>query len=220
MIITEQKDLEEILAYLGKSRQVYLVGCGSCATAWHTGGEQEVKEMAQRLTEAGKEVIGWTIVEEPCDERKVKRDLIRPNKAKLAQAEAVLVMSCGAGVGTVANCLENKPIYPALDSLYLARVERLTKSDERCVLCGECILAYTGGICPVATCPKGLLNGPCGGVKDGRCEVDLERECTWVQIFHKMASLEEMDKLSIIQQPKNNAKAIHPRRREKAPVKS
>src|SRR3972149_2141864 len=173
MIITEQKDLKDILAYLEKAHRVYLVGCGSCATAWHTGGEPEVREMADRLGAEGKEVIGWTIVEEPCDERKVKKDLIRPSKDKLAQADAVLVMSCGAGVSTVANCLENVPVYPALDSLYLARVERLTKSDERCVLCGECILAFTGGICPVATCPKGLLNGPCGGITDGRGEGGL-----------------------------------------------
>lgn len=215
MIVTEQKSFDEVIESLAGHEKVFIVGCGSCATAWHTGGEPEVKEMAAKLGEKGKKITGWVVVGEPCDERKSKKELSRTYKQQVADSDALLVMSCGAGVQTVALSGVNKPVYPALNSLYLARVERLTKSDERCILCGDCVLAWTGGICPVTICPKGLLNGPCGGSQDGRCEVDANKECAWVAIYERLQALGQEEKLLVYRSPKNYSKMIHPRRVEK-----
>lgn len=217
MIVTEQKPLEEILRSLEGHKRLFLVGCGSCATAWHTGGEPEVKEIAEKLKQAGKEITGFTISEEACDERKIRREL-RAHPAEVEAADAILVMSCGAGVQTIALLLENTPVYPGLNALFLARLQRLTKADERCVLCGDCILAQTGGICPIATCPKELLNGPCGGYKDGMCEVDPTRECTWVTIYNRLKRLGQLDRFQTLQTPKNQAKRVHARRVDKEKV--
>lgn len=213
MIFTEQKPLEEILENLGDARKVFLIGCGTCATGWHTGGEQEIKELTERLEAAGKQVLGYTIPEEACDERKTKKE-VRTAKA-IADADAVLVTSCGSGVQTVAMQIENKPVYPVLNSLYLGRLQRLTKSDERCVLCGDCILASTGAICPLATCAKGLLNGACGGSMHGTCEVDPDKECAWTEIYKRLEKIGQLDKLSAYQEPKDHKKSLHPRRIEK-----
>ncbi|MBI4302426.1 MAG: methylenetetrahydrofolate reductase C-terminal domain-containing protein [Chloroflexi bacterium] len=218
MIVTEQKAFTEIVGYLNPYKRLFIVGCGSCATAWHTGGETEVREMAGKLQDMGKIITGWVVVEEPCDERKTKRELQRAHAAEVAEAEALLVMACGAGTGTVAMAIPDKPIYPALNSLYLARLERLTRTDERCVLCGECVLAWTGGICPLATCPKGLLNGPCGGYKDGHCEVDQSKECAWVAIYQRMKNLDSLEMLETIHPPKDFSKMTHPRRVDKTPA--
>ncbi|MBI2304686.1 MAG: methylenetetrahydrofolate reductase C-terminal domain-containing protein [Chloroflexi bacterium] len=215
MIVTEQKKFEEVLDSLEGHNKIFIVGCGSCATAWHTGGETEVKEMAARLEDQGKQITGWVVVDEPCDERKSKKELSRTYRQQVADSDALLVMSCGAGVQTVALSGVNKPVYPALNSLYLARVERLSKSDERCILCGDCVLAWTGGICPVTICPKGLLNGPCGGSQDGRCEVDATKECAWVAIYERLQALGQEEKLLVYRSPKNYSKMIHPRRVEK-----
>ncbi len=215
MIITEQKPFPEVLQSLEGHERIFIFGCGSCATAWHTGGEAEVKEMMAKLVQEGKTCLGWAIPDETCDERKTKREL-RGHVQEVGQADAVLVMSCGAGVQTVALSLDDKPAYPGLNSLFLARLQRLTKADERCVLCGDCILAATGGICPVATCPKELLNGPCGGYNHGMCEVDPERECTWVAIYDRMARLGQLDRLYAFQEAKDNTKRKHPRWVDKA----
>ncbi|MBI2907735.1 MAG: methylenetetrahydrofolate reductase C-terminal domain-containing protein [Chloroflexi bacterium] len=215
MIITEQKPFEEVVESLQGCKSVFIIGCGSCATAWHTGGETEVKEIAEKLQGVGKTITGWMVVEECCDERKEKRDL-RAHAAEVAPADCILVMSCGAGVQTVALLHEDKPVYPGLNALYLARIQRLSKADERCVLCGECILAKTGGICPVATCPKELMNGPCGGYKDGMCEVDPTRECTWISIYKRQEKLGQLDQFAEVKGPKDQTKRHHPRRLDKA----
>jgi len=215
LIVTEQKPFEEVLHSLEGHQRIFIVGCGSCATAWHTGGEQEVKEMAARLEEQGKTITGWMVVEETCDERKVKRDA-RGHRDEITQADALLIMACGAGVQTSALNLDSKPVYPALNAMFLARLQRLNQADERCVLCGDCILAQTGGLCPVATCPKELLNGPCGGYRDGMCEVDPERECTWVQIYQRLQLLGQLDRMQAVHSPKDNSRRRHPRKVVKA----
>lgn len=220
MVITEQKIFEEILNSLEGKSSIFVVGCGSCATAWHTGGEDEVKEMVAKLEAEGKTVTGWMVVEEVCDERKTRRDS-RRHRAEIADADVILTMSCGAGVGTLAGVQEAKPVYPALNTLYVGRVERLTRSDQRCILCGDCVLFSTGGICPVTICPKGLLNGPCGGTSfEGKCEVDPEKDCAWVLIYERMQRIGEVDKLASYVEPKDHRKSMHPRSVDKEAVVS
>ena len=192
MIITEQKELDEILRSLEGHERVFLVGCGICAATWGTGGEQETREMAARLAEAGKDCTGWIVTEEStCDARTTRR-LLKRNKEQAGSADALLVLSCGAGVQTVAS-LVDVPVYPALNTLFLARIQNLSVCDERCRLCGACILAETAAICPVTLCPKGLMNGPCGGYEDGRCppaERLPRNGCNWCWCMTGQISLQ------------------------------
>jgi hypothetical protein len=209
MIITEQKELPEIVRSLEGSRKVFLVGCGVCATTWGTGGERETAEMEAKLVDSGFESTGWFVSEESaCDARMTRRQL-RTHKEAVASADALLVLSCGAGVQTVAE-LTDRPVFPALNTLFLARIQNLRASDERCRLCGACILAETAAICPITLCPKGLSNGPCGGYEDGKCEVDRERDCAWVAIYERMDAQGRIEQFAEIREPKDWREDGHP----------
>ena len=209
MIITEQKEFDDILRSLKGHERVFLIGCGICATTWGTGGEKETRQMAAQLTEVGKDCTGWLVTEEAtCDARTTRR-LLKRNKEQVGPADALLVLACGAGVQTVAS-LVDVPVLPALNTLFLARLQNLSVCDERCRLCGECILAETAAICPVALCPKGLMNGPCGGYEDGKCEVDRERDCAWVAIYERMETLGQLEQFTVIHEPKDWSKMRHP----------
>lgn len=219
MIATKAKDFDTIAQYLAGDKKICIVGCGQCATTYQTGGEKQVAEMKQRLESLGKTVTAAWVIFTPCDERITKRDL-RANAQGVSDSDAILALTCGAGVQTVALAGDSKnpkPVYPALDSLAITRLERLTYSEERCVVCGDCILASTGGICPVTICPKGLLNGPCGGTTpEGKCEVDSSKECAWVAIYNRMLALGQLDRLLAFQPPKDYAQMVHPRKIDKS----
>ena len=210
MIITEQKPMDEILDMLAAHEAVYLVGCPICATTWGTGGEPEVDQMMADLEAAGKQCRGRLVPDEGVCDRRITRLGLRREKDQLAQADAVLVLSCGAGVQTVAEMV-SVATYPALNTLFLARLQSLAVSDERCRLCGDCVLADTGGICPVTLCPKGLANGPCGGYMEGKCEVDKQQDCAWVLIHQRLQELGQEDRFLAIREPKDWSKARHPR---------
>ena len=209
MIITEQKEFDEILRSLEGHERVFLLGCGICATTWSTGGEKEVREMAARLTEAGKECTGQMVTEEATCDIRTTRLLLKRNKEQVEPADAVLVLACGAGVQTVGG-LVDVPVYPALNTLFLARLKNLSVCDERCRLCGACILADTAAICPVTLCPKGLMNGPCGGYEDGKCEVDREQDCAWVAIYERMETFGQQERFTVIHEPKDWREDGHP----------
>ena len=199
MIITEKKTLEEVKESLKTSKKVFILGCGTCATLAQTGGEEQVKEMAQLLSD--KEIVGTVVAETPCDKRLLKRD-IRPVSEAINAADTVLVLSCGVGVQTLAE-LTGKIVIPGLNTKFLGMTERIGEFYQRCRACGDCILDETGGICPISRCPKGLLNGPCAGHMDGKCEVDREKDCVWVLIYKRMKDLGQLDKFREFRKPRN-----------------
>lgn len=187
MIITKPRDWARIIGNLENigARRVFLMGCGQCATVAKTGGEAELVETAARLEAEGYEVTGWAVGEVACHLGGTKL-AARKRTGAIDAADAVLVLSCGAGVQTVADSV-SKPVFPGLESVFLGNVIRHGVFEERCQTCGDCVLDLTAGICPVTTCPKGLLNGPCGGMWDGMCEVLRDRECTHVRIRRRLA---------------------------------
>lgn len=187
MIITKPRDFSRIIANLEGigAKRVFLMGCGQCATVAKTGGEPELEAMAAKLRDAGFEVTGWAVGEVACHLGGTKLET-RKRVGDISAADAVLVLSCGAGVQTVADSVD-KPVFPGLESVFLGNVIRAGVFEERCQTCGDCVLDLTAGICPVTTCPKGLLNGPCGGMWDGMCEVLTDRECTHVRIRRRLA---------------------------------
>ena len=202
MIVTKQKPLEEILEMTEPYEKLFIVGCGKCATVCQTGGEKEVEAMVENLKD---KITGFAVPEESCDLRLTRRDL-RPHKEELAESEAVLVMNCGAGVQTVAD-YTGKIVLPALDTMFIGSMERIGRFYDRCKACGECILDETGGICPITRCAKSLLNGPCGGQVEGKCEVgEYEDDCAWVLIWKRLKEQDRLDLFMEFRPPRDNSK--------------
>jgi len=194
MIITKKKDFKELMENIGRYKSFFLLGCSECATLCGTGGEPELKDMKEALEKEGKEVTGAFVAKTGCQVLGTKVEL-KPFKDAISKAECIIVLSCGAGTQTAVELYEDKPVYPANDSMFLGNMTRLQFFDERCSLCGKCILDKTGGICPITACPKGILNGPCGGCKDGHCEISPDIRCAWARIYERMERLGRLEEL-------------------------
>ncbi len=202
MIITKKRDLKELMDNIKDYKRFFLVGCSECATLCATGGEPELKAMKETLEAEGKEVAGTFVAKTGCQVLGTKVEL-KPFKETLAETDCILVMSCGAGTQTAVELYPETPVYPTNDSLFLGNMSRIQMFDERCSLCGKCILDKTGGICPVTACPKGLLNGPCGGTNEGKCEVSNDIDCAWVKIYNRMKRIDQLDEMKKINEPKD-----------------
>ena len=202
MIVTVPRDLSEILEMIGEKKRVYIVGCAGCATLCKTGGEEQTRELEARLSERGKEVSGRVVLDVPCDERVARLEL---NKPEVLASDVLVVMACGAGVQGVRNCVD-LPALPVLNSVFLGTVERIGIYKEYCSICGECIIETMDSLCPITRCAKGMVNGPCGGMVDGKCEVDPEMDCVWDTIYRILKEKGELEKLKQYQAPKNHGK--------------
>ena len=207
MIITQKKPIEELLVMLEGIRRVAIVGCGNCASACQTGGEKEIQEMKALLEEHGIEVVATVLPEECCHKMLVKKEtkILRD-----CGAEAIIGMACGDGVQTVADNIQ-LPIFPANNTMFLGQIERIGMFHEYCRMCGDCVLGSTGGICPITKCAKSLVNGPCGGQKNGKCEVNPENECAWIQIYNRMVALGRVDQLCKPRPDKGYSDVSYPR---------
>ncbi|MFC2035215.1 methylenetetrahydrofolate reductase C-terminal domain-containing protein [Chloroflexota bacterium] len=205
--VTTQKPFEEITEFLNEFDSVYVIGCGTCTTVLHTGGKAEVIDMKEKLEGIGKKVSGWMVIPTACDE--LTQYAIESNEKEIKDADCILIMSCAFGVQQVAQ-FTGTAVFPAVNTLFIGKEGPVGILNEVCSQCGECVLAWTGGICPVTSCAKGLLNGPCGGTNKGKCEVDSEKDCAWTLIYNK---LNEQDRLFIFekeQPPKNYQAVVRP----------
>jgi len=210
MIITEQKPFQEILDNLKGKTKIFLVGCGECATTCKTGGEEELFKMRTQLEVQGKTVLGLCIPGAPCVAAQIKTELAK-NIKLLRQAEAILVLACGLGAQSVKdNDRLDLVVLPGCNTLFGAVMDTQGNFFEKCSLCGECVLNVTAGICPITLCPKGLLNGPCGGMDKGKCEVDKDKDCAWVLIYKELEKGKKLDELKKVQKPKDFKKATKP----------
>lgn len=190
MIITKAKPFPEILQSLEREKTIFLVGCSECATVCKTGGEEEVKAMKDHLQQEGKTVSGWVILDPGCNLLEAKKEF-RKHKEEITQADSLVVMSCGGGV-QIAQEASGKVVHPTNNTLFLGTIKRFGQFQQYCSMCGECILDLTGGLCPVTRCPKGLLNGPCGGAKDEKCEVNPDNNCVWIEIYNRLKEIERL----------------------------
>ena len=184
MIISEAKPLAELQQALAPFGKLFLVGCAACATACKAGGEEEVFRFQEWLVGQGKETTGSVVIDEACHIQRAARDL-RHHATAVAAADVLVVLACGSGVQSISSNTD-KRVVGALNSLFLGNVRRFGQFEEMCSLCGDCVLNETAGICPVTNCAKGLLNGPCGGMRDGACEVDPDLDCAWRMIFERL----------------------------------
>jgi hypothetical protein len=204
------KPLEEILDSLGTEKKIFIVGCKGCAEVSQTGGEQQVLEMKQNLEQAGKEVTGTTVIDFLCDKSLVKLRLMT-HDGEVTDADSLLVMTCGIGIQATAAVVD-KVTHPACNTMSVGGATGTWRGSERCGECGDCLLDFTGGICPVTACSKSLINGICGGMKDGRCEVEPDvRDCGWYLIYERLKKLNRLDKMKEIVPPKACSKMQPPR---------
>ncbi len=205
--ITKQKSTEEITALLEEAERVFIVGCGTCVTLCRTGGAPEVAEMAQRLKGLGKFVTGTMMIPVACDE--VSHEALAEQEEPVAHAQAALIMTCAFGVQTIGRQIEI-PVIPALDTLFIGKERGIGLFDEICTQCGDCILGETGGLCPVTSCHKGLVNGPCGGTNNGKCEIDAQKDCVWTLIYNRLKEQGRLERMRRYQAPRNHQASPRP----------
>jgi len=210
MIITKQKDFDFILGLVKDKKNIFLVGCGECATICKTGGEEQILEIKKKLEKAGKVVTGWVVPEATCISSQVKMAMAKNRKA-LNQTDGVLVFACGSGTQSFKeNDRMSLDVYSGNDTLFAAAVDSQGNFKEVCSSCGDCILDLTEGVCPVTRCAKGLLNGPCGGQKDGKCEVDRTKDCAWILIYKLKEQKNKINDLKNIIPTRDHKKSLRP----------
>ncbi len=207
--ITKQKPFDEVKQLVENFNRIYLVGCGTCATMTKTGGIDEVQAMKESLQDEGKLITGWIVIPTACDE--MTAEMVTENEKAVHDAQCIIVMACALGVQRV-NSSWSKPVIPALDTLFIGMEESPGKFFEACDQCGQCILGETAGICPLTACHKGLLNGPCGGTNNGKCEVDPERDCAFTLIYERLKAQGRLDLMRKYHPPKNYQVMPRPRR--------
>jgi hypothetical protein len=203
MLVTELKPREEILASLEGEEKVFLLGCDGCASACETGGAEKLPELQKTLEEAGLEVTGVTSLDYLCHKSLIRSGL-RSYTGKIMEADSVLVATCGVGVQCVADSVLRR-VRPACNTMNQGGNPGTQMSSERCAECGDCLLEKTGGICPITSCAKSMVNGPCGGTTaDGNCEVDSKRDCGWHRIYERLKDLESLDQMKETVPPKKH----------------
>ena len=199
MLITELKAKETILSLA--TGKVFIINCHGCKEIHFP--EKEADELQKELV-AGGNVTGIVTTDYICNPDNLKLYLDK-YEAQIKEADMVLVFSCGVGVQTVASALEEKKVCAACDTYALPGYQGVTPLEHDCKQCGECFLNITGGICPLTACSKSLVNGQCGGAKNGKCEVDPNMECGWERIYRKLEKLGRLDVLKCPVQLRNYA---------------
>ena len=200
---TSKKKLAEVVASCGPAKNILLIGCGGCPVGMETGGPEQLRKAAAALAEAGKSITGELMIEMVCNKALVGVRLGRHIAAAKA-AECVVVYSCGVGVQSVGNILM-RPVAPGLNTIHVGGMQGLWPGKERCGQCGDCLLAYTGGICPITACSKSLVNGTCGGTNKGKCEVSKNKDCGWYLIYDRLKALGRLDDLKRMTEARNHA---------------
>lgn len=193
MIVGEQKPLDEIKAMIADYEKILVVGCGTCVTVCFAGGEKEVGILASALRMATRLDGHNKAIAEATVQRQCEYEYNEEVAEQIKEADAILSLACGIGVQTLTEQFPEKVTLPGLNTTFLGQPMEQGVWSERCQACGNCVLALTGGICPIARCSKSLLNGPCGGSQKGKCEVDPNIDCAWQLIYDRLKALDKLD---------------------------
>lgn len=209
MIVAERKKIQDLHEVIKDHKEVLVLGCGTCVTVCLAGGEREVSIISSALRIASANAGKPIVIEELTIERQCDNVFIEMAAEAIKRNGAVLSLGCGAGVQALAERFPDKPIYAGLDTSFLGILEERGVWTEKCAQCGECIVADYGGICPVTRCAKSMLNGPCGGSREDRCEIDPKLPCAWQMIYKRLSDIGQLDKIKNIQSPKNWNKSLN-----------
>jgi ferredoxin len=203
MIVAEQKPIAEIKQFLDPYTKVLILGCGTCVKTCFAGGEDEVAVLASALRLAIQKEGRSITIEECTVERQCENEFIQEAIPCVSRNEAVLSLACGAGIQAIARRFAKTPVLPGVNTTFIGVLESPGVFTEECSGCGNCQLATFGGICPVTRCAKKLLNGPCGGSQNGKCEVNSHTDCAWHLIIERLKALGQMNNLRTYIPPKN-----------------
>jgi len=203
MIVAERKTIPELVEILKGHKKILTLGCGTCVTVCLAGGEREVSIISSALRIASRiQGLGFEIAELTI-ERQCDNIFIEQAAEAIQKCDAVLSTACGAGVQAIAERYPAKPVYAALNTTFLGVLEERGVWAEKCAACGSCVLDKYGGVCPVTRCAKHMLNGPCGGSREDRCEVRPDRACAWQLIYKRLSDIGQLERLKAIEPAKN-----------------
>lgn len=212
MIVAERKPIEKTLEMIAPYKKVLIAGCFGCVTVCLAGGEKEVGILASQIRQArGNNGNSIEVVEQTV-ERQCDAEYLVKFRDSMDGVEAVVSLACGIGIQYLAEKYPGIPVYPGVNTLFLGANLDIGKWEERCFACGDCVLDKTGGICPIARCSKSLLNGPCGGSQNGKCEVSKDVDCGWQLIYDRLKELGQLDKMREVIPAKNWKREGGPRK--------
>ena len=193
MIVADKKPIEEIVEAIKDKEKILILGCNECVTVCEAGGKKEVGVLASALRmyflNQGREVS----IDERTLERQCDHEYLEEVRDVIDQYDSVVSLACGVGVQFMAEKYHTTPVFPGVNTCFMGVTEERGVWSERCQGCGECILANTAGICPVSRCAKRILNGPCGGSTNGKCEINKELDCAWQLIIDRLKALGKLD---------------------------
>ncbi|MFO8101966.1 MAG: methylenetetrahydrofolate reductase C-terminal domain-containing protein [Dehalococcoidia bacterium] len=213
MIVVEQKSIDEIQRMIAPYEKVMILGCGTCVTVCNAGGEREVSFLREALqfAESSNGSDSHTFIEHTL-KRQCDEEFMELIADQVGELNAILSLGCGVGVQTLAEYFPDTVVLPGVNTSFLGKTKEFGVWDERCAACGDCRLAETAGICPITRCTKGILNGPCAGTKNGKCEVSPEMDCAWILIYQRLERLGQLDKMRRYYPPRNWRPIPRPRR--------
>ncbi len=206
MITAEQKPIDEIREMIFPYKRILALGCGSCVAECAAGGEKETAMLASALRMAAKMNGEDVEISEKTIDRQCVKEFVIQLDDVIGQYDAILSLGWGAGVQAIADMYPEVPVIPALNTEFMGETKDQGYWVESCIGCGDCMLYYFGGVCPLTRCSKQLLNGPCGGSMDGKCEVNPEVPCAWQLIIDRLTNFGALDRLEMIYPPKDWSK--------------
>ena len=213
MIVAQQKPLEETRRMIAPYPRVLILGCGTCMTVCDTGGEREVSYLHNALRVAqAKGGNGTHTFSEYTLKRQCDAEFLELLADKVKDIDVVLSLGCGIGVQAIAERFPDIPVLPGVNTSFMGMAKEWGVWDERCAACGDCRLEETAGICPITRCTKGILNGPCAGTKNGKCEANKDMDCAWVLIYKRLERLQQLEKMRRYYPPRNFRAIPRPRR--------
>jgi len=193
MIVADKKPIEEIVEELKTHEKILILGCNECVTVCEAGGKKEVGVLASALRMYFLNRDRDVRVDEETLQRQCDHEYLEEIRDRVDQYDAIVSVACGVGVQFTAEKYLSTPVYPGVNTCFMGATEDRGLWTERCQGCGQCILASTGGICPVSRCAKRVMNGPCGGSTDGKCEINKEVICAWQLIIDRLKALNRLD---------------------------
>ena len=196
MIVAEQKPLQDIRRMISPYERVLILGCGTCMTVCDTGGEREVSFLHNALrvaqSKSGNDThqfLEYTL------KRQCEPEFVEMLVDKVGDVDTILSLGCGIGVQAIAERFPDMPVLPGVNTSFMGMSTEKGVWDERCAACGDCRLEDTAGICPITRCTKGILNGPCAGTKNGKCEANKDMDCAWILIYKRLERLGQLEKM-------------------------
>ena len=203
MIVAESKPIKELLEMVKDFKKILVVGCKGCVTVCNVGGAKEVAILASTIRISRKKEGLDVVVGEHTLERQCDPEYVDELKDVIGDYEAVISIACGVGPQFLSERYPDKRVFPGVNTKFMGGAVEHGVWEERCAGCGTCAIHLFGGLCPIARCSKSLLNGPCGGSSNGKCEISKDVDCVWDTIVKKMMEQGRLDELVEFRPPKS-----------------